>query len=509
MFVFCVHLRLEMTTNNHVVIIGGGIGGLFTGALLAKEGYKVTVLERNAHVGGGLQSFTRNGVTFDAGMHVVGGLQPGGSLNRICRHLGILDQISYRAVDADCGDEVFCFEDGRTYRIPQGKEPFSEYLQQMFPEERENIQQYVDHLFALADRVDFFFLRPGSGSTSGDETFYQSSAKFIAEHVQNPKLRGLLAYLSPLAGGEAGYTPAYIFALINYLYINGHSRFEGPAEQLSDALVRRIGELGGEVLTNSEVANIHTEGGSIRSLTTSDGREFEADVFVSSIHPQAMLRIVDGPLFTKAARTRLSSAPNNYSAYCVYAVLKEGSFPYLNHPCYCWDSYDKVWQFGKYEEENWPQNLVYFTPCEKNQGHYARALQVIVFSPFSMCERWADTNVGKRGQEYEAWKRYHTELILNKLEKKLPGFRSCVEAVYDATPLTVRDYFNEPDGSLYGLRKDCRDPYAGYLPIRTKADNLFMTGQNVYLHGCCGVPLTAVMTAEAVIGEKDVIVRKL
>ena len=36
-----------------------------------------------------------------------------------------------------------------------------------------------------------------------------------------------------------------------------------------------------------------------------------------------------------------------------------------------------------------------------------------------------------------------------------------------------------------------------------------MTGQNVYLHGCCGVPLTAVMTAEAVMGEKDGIVRKL
>jgi len=496
--------------DNDVVIIGGGIGGLFTGALLAKEGYKVTVLERSAHVGGGLQSFTRNGVTFDAGMHVVGGLQPGGSLNRICRYLGILDQLRFRQVDAECGDEVVCFEDGMTYRIPQGREPFTHYFQRLFPEEKENIQRYVDHLFALADQVDFFFLRPGSVSGShGDEAFYQSSVQFIADHVRNPKLRSLLAYLSPLCGGETGYTPAYIFALINYLYISGHSRFEGPAEQLSEALVRRIGELGGEVLTNADVTDIYTEVGRVLSLSTADGRVFEADVFVSSIHPQAMLKIVNNQLFTKAARTRLSAAPNNYSAYCVYAVLKEGTFPYLNHPCYCWDDYDKVWNFGKYIEQDWPQNFVYFTPCDRNQGPYARALQVIVFSPFSMCERWTDTTVGKRGSEYEEWKKRHTELILNKLEMRHPGFRSCVEAVYDATPLTVRDYFNEPDGSLYGLRKDSRDPYAGYLPIRTKAENLFMTGQNVYLHGCCGVPLTAVMTAEAVIGEKDAIVRKL
>ena len=493
-----------------VVIIGGGIGGLFTGALLAKEGYKVTVLERSAHIGGGLQSFTRNGVVFDAGMHVVGGLQPGGSLNRICRHLGILDQLHFRQVDADCGDEVVCFEDDTTYRIPQSKVSFTQYFQRLFPEEREYIQRYVDQLFALADQVDFFFLRPGSVSEAhGDEAFYQSSAQFIADHVRNPKLRSLLAYLSPLCGGEAGYTPAYIFSLVNYLYISGHSRFEGPAEQLAEALVNRIDELGGEVLTNAEVTDIRMESERVRSLSTADGRVFEAGVFVSSIHPQSMLKIVKDPLFTKAARARLSAASNNYSAYCVYAVLKKGTFPYLNHPCYCWDSYDKVWNFGKYIEQDWPQNFVYFTPCDRNQGPYARALQVIVFSPFSMCERWTDTTVGKRGSDYEKWKQRHTEMIMNKLEMRHPGLRSCLEAVYDATPLTVRDYFNEPDGSLYGLRKDSRDPYAGYLPIRTKASNLFMTGQNVYLHGCCGVPLTAVMTAEAVMGEKDGIVRQL
>ena len=35
-----------------IIIIGGGLGGLFTGALLTKEGYRVTVLEKNATIGG-------------------------------------------------------------------------------------------------------------------------------------------------------------------------------------------------------------------------------------------------------------------------------------------------------------------------------------------------------------------------------------------------------------------------------------------------------------------------
>ena len=40
------------------VIIGGGLGGLFTGGVLAKEGFKVTVLEKNVTAGGGLQTST-------------------------------------------------------------------------------------------------------------------------------------------------------------------------------------------------------------------------------------------------------------------------------------------------------------------------------------------------------------------------------------------------------------------------------------------------------------------
>ena len=63
-----------------VIIIGGGLGGLFTGALLAKEGYAVTVIEKNSMIGGGLQTFSRGGITFETGMHTLGGLRPGGSV---------------------------------------------------------------------------------------------------------------------------------------------------------------------------------------------------------------------------------------------------------------------------------------------------------------------------------------------------------------------------------------------------------------------------------------------
>ena len=59
-----------------IVIIGAGLGGLFTGAILSKEGFAVTLLEKNATIGGGLQTFQRFGEHFDTGMHVIGGCSP-------------------------------------------------------------------------------------------------------------------------------------------------------------------------------------------------------------------------------------------------------------------------------------------------------------------------------------------------------------------------------------------------------------------------------------------------
>ena len=82
-----------------VVIAGGGIGGLFTGAFLARNGVKVTVLEKNMIIGGGLQCFRREGKLYETGMHVMGGFEEGGNLLKICRYLGIIDRLDIQHVD--------------------------------------------------------------------------------------------------------------------------------------------------------------------------------------------------------------------------------------------------------------------------------------------------------------------------------------------------------------------------------------------------------------------------
>ena len=45
--------------HSDVVIIGSGLGGLACGTILAKEGYKVCILEKNKQNGGNLQTYVR------------------------------------------------------------------------------------------------------------------------------------------------------------------------------------------------------------------------------------------------------------------------------------------------------------------------------------------------------------------------------------------------------------------------------------------------------------------
>ncbi len=489
-----------------ILIIGGGTGGLFTGAILSKEGYKVTILEKNPIVGGGLQTFRYKGEIFETGMHVLGGFQKGGTLYKICRYLDIWDKLDIREEDKDCFASITYLSDHKTYRMGSGKENFIKKLSDEFPNEKENIASYINELYSLAEEVDLFYLRKGCDRLfTHSDRFFWAADELIAQYIKDERLKDVLGFMNPMYGGVAHHTPAYIHALINVLYIDGSSHFNGGSQQLVKALEGIIKNGGGQVLPCKTVTAIHVEDHAISKVITGDGCEYTADKYISAIHPCALLKVIDENAFPKSYRNRLNEIPNVYSAFTVYIVFKKESFPFVNHTCYFQEDYGLVWGHGDYNGENWPRGFMYFTPAEKEQGPYASKMIINSIMSFERVRKWENTTIGHRGNDYLEWKQQQMEKVLNRMEQIYPGFKKNIENSFASSPLTIRDYYNVKDGSLYGFRKDCRDMALSQVSIYTKVRNLLLTGQNINLHGICGVPLTAINTAEAIVGENVII----
>jgi all-trans-retinol 13,14-reductase len=489
-----------------ILIIGAGTGGLFTGALLAHEGYQVNVVEKNRTIGGGLQTFTRRGEVFETGMHILGGLRKGGSIYRICQYLGIMDKLSLRDTDDDCFDSITYLDEAKTYRMPTGKAAFTNYLISEFPHERTGIVDYMNALYRLADEVDLFYLRHGKDYLfSHSEQFLWAADQLIAYYIADEHLRDLLAYMNPMYGGVAGHTPAYIHALINVLYIEGASRFNDGSQQLADALASVITAAGGSVHSGVPIVALQTEERTIRQALTADGRSFAADRYISAIHPCALLKLMDEEAFTKAYRNRLNALPNSYSAFTLYIILKPDTFPYINHTCYYQQRYGLVWNHAEYDADTWPQGFMYMTSPHREQGSYARTMIINCIMSFDQVRRWEHTTVGHRGADYLAWKEAHIQKVLARMERLHPGFADCIAECFASGPLTIRDYYNSKEGALYGFGRDCQNIVQSQLSVVTKVSNLLLTGQNINLHGICGVPLTAINTVEAIIGENRLI----
>ena len=225
--------------------------------------------------------------------------------------------------------------------------------------------------------------------------------------------------------------------------------------------------------------------------------------------PAALLPLCTTGAFPKSYTTRVNEIPNTYSAFTLYIQFKENAFPYINHTCYEQDDYGEVWEHGEYDAHDWPKGFMYMTPADAVDAPQTYASKMIIncLMPFSVVERWENTRVGHRGEEYKIWKQQHVEKVLDKMELLYPGFRNTVQYVEASSPLTIRDYYHQPQGALYGMRKDCRNIMLSQIPLYTKVRNLFLTGQNINLHGICGVPLTAINTAEAIMGEKVLVER--
>jgi len=168
------------------VLIGSGMGGLTTAALLSELGWKVCVLEQHYTAGGYTHSYNRDGYEWDVGVHYIGDV---GTKTRTRRMFDFLSdgKLEWAPMDAEydrfyVGDKVFS--------AIAGKQAFRDNLVKTFPKEEQAIDRYMELLAEVGCAVETQYGSRTETMAAGAwcaVTEVAHSRKHVSQHLRSIK----------------------------------------------------------------------------------------------------------------------------------------------------------------------------------------------------------------------------------------------------------------------------------------------------------------------------------
>lgn len=480
-----------------IIIIGAGLGGLECANILSRQGLSVLVLERQIQPGGCMQSYKRRETAYDTGLHYVGGLDEGQSLHATFKYLGLLE-LPWKRLDKEAFDKVTFLDNGNgqteTFHFAEGYDNFTNTLAERFPKERKALQEYTDMLRRADDDQLTALTAPVAPEESLTNRLFSTNAwKWLHEKFSDELLINVLSGTALKMELHKETLPLFTFAHGNSGFIQSSWRLEGDGNILVEKLMDEIRRNGGEVVCNAEVTELVEHEGKIAYALCANGERYEADTFISNLHPTLTCSLVkDSSVMKGIYRKRMARLENTFGMFTVSLKLKDGGIPYFNHNKFIYE-HPNVWELSEAHHND--EGILISCPTGGNQ------IDILTPMLWKDCEQWADTTVGHRGDEYKAFKKEKAEKCIALAETQLPGLREAILEMYTSTPLTYRDYNLTPEGCAYGIRKDCNMPMMTVLTPRTPIPNLLMTGQNLMLHGLHGVTMTSLFTCKEIIGN--------
>lgn len=489
------------------IIIGSGFGGLSCAVMLLKNGYDVTVLEQSNNIGGCLQCFTRNGATFETGMHFIGSADKGQTMYQIMNYLGLSD-IPLRRLDTQGYEEISLA--GNHFKYANGREPFIDSLAEYFPKERENLQRYYDLIEHVANASRLHSLRNTEDESMLDIKYQLTSIDEVLDSIfEDEMLKNVLMGNSSLYAAEKSKTPFSTHAFIQDFYNQSAFRVVGGSGLIAERLKEIIESLGGRVQKRKKVVKILVDDTKATGVLTSDGEHFSADYIIGAMHPKRLIELTDTPLLRSAYRKRISNLPETIGCFTMYLHFKENTVKYMNHNFYGYVN-SSPWNCEKYtsldkgsdDKNAYPMGYLYMHLCDDMQQKWAHSGVLITYMRMSDVEKWKGTTVGRRGEDYEEFKRRHAERLLDVLAKEFPNIRDCIAEYYTSTPLTYLNYTGTEDGAMYGVARDITLGSACRVHHRTKIPNVLLTGQNINSHGILGVTVGSIVTCGELIGSE-------
>ncbi len=438
-----------------IIIIGAGLGGLTAGAKLAREGKKVLLLEQHDRPGGCATTFKRRDFTMEVGLHEMDGLHPRDMKKRIFQDLGVFDRVEFLAVP-----EFYRFINERfDLVIPHDPEEAKMILKSAFPGDEQGIDDYFHHVLN-AKRVMIEYRNQPE----------KSVGQFLDEIISNEDLKLVLL-------GNLGYfhDDPYTLSWLYYLtaqgsYYGGRANFiKGGSQQLSNALSAIITENGGDVKLNSLVTTIDYDRktpvgvsyedvkGENRGTYSDQAKEIVVNAAVPNL-AHTLLSKSDGKTLSEQIRQNRIGA----SLLTVYygfnrSLTKVGNKHYST---FIYDASVRS-QADILENNHSDFSTRSFTFVDYSQVDSALAPEGKSVGAACCVDYPSDWEELTR-EEYNRMKADVADVITDRCDKIIPGFRDAVEYMEVATSLSVKRFTLNPGGAAYGFAQNPGKP-TGYL----------------------------------------------
>ena len=280
-----------------VIVMGAGCGGITAGALLAKQGRKVLVLEQSGRVGGCCSTYEREGYRFDVGATILEIIDP------IEAAFQMLGTTLRDEVDLDPCDPVYnvILEDGSRLTYPSSIEAKAEIISRISPEDGKNWLEYARYFGGfLKTALNGFFVSPANNMSDMTRMllkdprllkyfplFAMNFEDVIRKHFKNDRVQQSIYYPGFFSGLPPALAPG-MFGFLSYSEHEGVWYPRGGMIKIPEAL-RRCGESYGlEVRTSQRVEKVMVRDRRAEGVVLSDGTEITAPVVVSNINAKAL-----------------------------------------------------------------------------------------------------------------------------------------------------------------------------------------------------------------------------
>ena len=440
-----------------IAVIGSGLAGLTSAALLVKEGHTVTVYEQHEKIGGVTATIEKDGYKWDWGQMLVPDLGEDEPGRKILEKLGISGKVkaikSYR--------ENY-FPDFRISRPKNYQGPYwrKKYFKELFPEDAKGLDKYfkiyerIHDISVLVNKEGFLnklklFLKflpimkkkEWSAQKLMDYCFTNKKLQAIfiailADYVISPEVfPGLIV---PTINAESQYDERVPLDYGKHQHRQSWCFIENGTESIVNALAGYILENGGEILTSTAIKKINIENECVKSVVLSNKKEDVVDlVFASGGAKELFLDLIGNERLTQEfINTYINPLYTTESVFMVHLGVDYDPSIHQNGAalCYYYFTYDiegsiEECKKGIYHEGN-DGLLIYipskYSPKMAPPGHHA--ITVYTIAPNH------PTN-GSWNENKEDW----AEKLLDLAERFIPGLREHAKTKIILTPEDFRN----------------------------------------------------------------------